>query len=602
MTSSSPKVSIIIPVYNGANYLKEAIDSALSQTYKNIEIIVVNDGSKDGGATERIAKSYGNKIKYYSKENGGVATAINLGIKKMSGEYFSWLSHDDLYYQDKIEKQVNFLANLNFKKVFLYANYSILQNGCITPVVHNHEMLIRKPKYSLLRGCVNGITILIPKTILDEMGEFDEVLKCTQDYDYWRRIEAKYEFVHMEDVLSITRLHPGQDTVVSPKVVEEGDVLWVDMIKKLSTKEKIQYEGTLYNFYFEMVKFLETTPYVGALQYSRDELARLEKELEASQFNPKVSVVIPFYNRVEETLRAIKSALNQTYQNTEIILVDDCSTDDISNVKKYIQKHENVKFLSLDKNAGPAAARNLGIKNATGDYIAFLDSDDEFMPEKIEKQLATMAKHNLDVSYTSYIRRQGDQETVQCDPGLTGIVVPRIISNCTIATPTAVVRKAFLTENNIHFDENFRIGEDTRLWLEIAKQAEILLVNEPLTVVNVGKATHAQDNSKLIIGIKNLIAYLLNDQYYSKYNQDISVLCSYFSKINNDLREDERNRLMHEGPIASTRPAAVSLAPFNKSKVKARVEGSIPYRASRKLYHVSMSAGRRVVKSKRTGK
>ena len=104
-----PMVSIVIPVYNGANYVREAIDSALAQTYKNVEVIVVNDGSKDDGATERICLSYGNKIRYIQKENGGVSSALNMGIKNMKGEYFSWLSHDDKYEIDKIEKQISCL-------------------------------------------------------------------------------------------------------------------------------------------------------------------------------------------------------------------------------------------------------------------------------------------------------------------------------------------------------------------------------------------------------------------------------------------------------------------------------------------------------------
>ena len=91
-----PLVSIVIPVYNGSNYLGQAINSALAQTYKNIEILVINDGSTDDGVTERIAKAYGSQIRYYVKENGGVATALNFGIQKMRGEYFSWLSHDDM--------------------------------------------------------------------------------------------------------------------------------------------------------------------------------------------------------------------------------------------------------------------------------------------------------------------------------------------------------------------------------------------------------------------------------------------------------------------------------------------------------------------------
>ena len=87
---SLPKVSIVIPVYNGSDYLGEAIDSALTQTYPNIEILIVNDGSNDGGATERIARSYGDKVRYVSKDNGGVASALNLAIREMKGDYFSW--------------------------------------------------------------------------------------------------------------------------------------------------------------------------------------------------------------------------------------------------------------------------------------------------------------------------------------------------------------------------------------------------------------------------------------------------------------------------------------------------------------------------------
>ena len=87
----NPKVSIVIPVYNGEDYVNEAIDSALAQTYENCEVIVVNDGSTDN--TEAIVKTYGNKIRYFSKENGGVSSALNVGIEHMEGEYFQYLPH-----------------------------------------------------------------------------------------------------------------------------------------------------------------------------------------------------------------------------------------------------------------------------------------------------------------------------------------------------------------------------------------------------------------------------------------------------------------------------------------------------------------------------
>jgi glycosyltransferase involved in cell wall biosynthesis len=526
-----PLVSIIIPVYNGSNYLKEAIDSALAQTYDNIEIIVINDGSNDNGATEKIAKSYGNKIRYYCKKNGGVATALNLGISKMKGEYFSWLSHDDMYYPEKIEKQILYLQKLENKKVFIYSNFTILKGSNIIPVIHNHEMLTRKKKYGLLRGCVNGITVLIPKSVLDEMGKFDASLRCTQDYDYWRRIEKKYEFIHLEDILSITRLHPTQDST-SQTAVDEGNILWTDMIKKISDTDKAKLEGTVYNFYHEMVKFLKTTPYDETLEYCKNELKKNEIKANKELFNPKVSIIIPFYNRVDTTIAAIQSAINQTYKNIEIILIDDKSTDDISEIKKYIKNRNNITLLSQKNNRGPAAARNRGIKEATGEYIAFLDSDDEFMQEKIKMQIQLMAKRNQEYSYTAYIQRSEKGDKKIGDPELSGIVVPRIINRCTIATPTVVVKRSLLINNNIFFNEKIRIGEDTCFWLEIAKHTEFLYIDKGLTIVNVNNDSHSREVEKQIVGIQNIITYLLNDSYYSKYSYDIAILGHYYHHVN----------------------------------------------------------------------
>ena len=121
-----PLVSIVIPVYNGSNYMREAIDSALAQTYSNIEIIVVNDGSNDGGATRDIALSYGDKIRYFEKENGGVSTALNLAIKNMRGQYFSWLSHDDVYLPEKVQTEIDALRKAGDMSRVVYSNWASL--------------------------------------------------------------------------------------------------------------------------------------------------------------------------------------------------------------------------------------------------------------------------------------------------------------------------------------------------------------------------------------------------------------------------------------------------------------------------------------------
>ena len=126
MNQLNPLVSIIIPVYNGSNYLREAIDSVLAQTYRNIEILVINDGSNDNGSTREIALSYGDQIRYFEKENGGVASALNKGLKEATGDYLSWLSHDDVYLPEKVAKEMEKLLALPDKNAVVFCRHSVM--------------------------------------------------------------------------------------------------------------------------------------------------------------------------------------------------------------------------------------------------------------------------------------------------------------------------------------------------------------------------------------------------------------------------------------------------------------------------------------------
>lgn len=221
------QVSIVIPVYNGADYLGQAIDSALAQTYGNCEILVVNDGSNDGGETERIALSYGDRIRYFSKENGGVSSALNVGIANMAGEYFAWLSHDDEFLPDKIRLQVEFLQGRD--DAVSYGDFEIIDSDS-KPVGTRRERTIAPKlfRYSLLYSHpVHGCTVMIPKRILDEVGGFDESLRTVQDYDLWYRIALSYPFLHQDAVLSRYRLHEKQGTVtVKPECVRERNIFY----------------------------------------------------------------------------------------------------------------------------------------------------------------------------------------------------------------------------------------------------------------------------------------------------------------------------------------------------------------------------------------
>ena len=234
-----PKVSIVIPVNNGSNFLREAIESALAQTYRNIEIIVVNDGSDDQGKTEAIAISYGDKVRYFGKENGGVASALNVGIREMRGEYFSWLSHDDVYYPTKIEAQIQYLRNHKKDAVILYSDYEFIDDMSIflrkkilkdiDPDKFLVELMISNP--------VHGCTTLVPKKCLAEVGLFDESLRTAQDYDLWFRMAKRYAFVHMPQVLLKARMHLHQGSLSLQSFATESNQLIKKCLLDLSAEE-----------------------------------------------------------------------------------------------------------------------------------------------------------------------------------------------------------------------------------------------------------------------------------------------------------------------------------------------------------------------------
>lgn len=273
----NPLVSIIIPVYNGEKYLREAVNSALKQTYKNIEIIIINDGSTDN--TEKIVKSYKDKrIRYFKKENGGVATALNLGIKKMKGKYFSWLSHDDVYFVDKIEKQISALSKINKNKrnkTIIYGNWVLIDKDSKIFDEFRIEKRydIRKlnyPLYPIMKCIVNGCTLLIPKRCFDEIGLFNEKEKTTQDYEMWFRMFPKYDLLFQPNFDVKFRYHEMQGSNTIKNAKPEADNLWMNMIKKLTDEEKIKIDGSLISFYKRTIRFAHQSNYIKTEEYLKN--------------------------------------------------------------------------------------------------------------------------------------------------------------------------------------------------------------------------------------------------------------------------------------------------------------------------------------------
>ena len=565
MKEFKPLVSIIIPVYNGANYVSEAIESAINQTYKNIEIIVVNDGSNDNGKTEKVVLKYKKHIKYISKENGGVSTALNVGIQNMKGEYFSWLSHDDKYEIDKIEKQIEYIKNNNLigKDIILYSDYKLMdKNGkIISNCYKNSYLLNMKPLYSILRGAINGLTLLIPRKAFNDCGYFDEDKRCTQDYELWWKMLKKYKFIHQSIYTAITRYHSNQVSNTSPRVLSEGNPMWISFMEDLSDKEKIDLDGSVYYFYLNMSKFLKDTPYCDAMEYCISKCKELEDNF---KYNKElVSVIIPTYNREEETIRAIKSVLGQDYDNYEIIVVDDCSSLSLDKLYDFVKDKSNIKIISLKKNKGAANARNVGINEASGKYIAFLDSDDEYKPNKLSTQIRLMELCGAKFSHSSYLRKDKVLKPEVIHSGIdSGWVLDKLIYACGIATPTVVLDREFIINNKLYFNSDLVIGEDTCYWIEIAKKTWLLGMDEELTIVNTNEGSAAYNNDKLIIGYKTIIKYVLNDKLLSNFNREVSYLMQDYARLvlgdyEGDFYRKRYEEIMNSKSMKITKPLRV---------------------------------------------
>jgi glycosyltransferase involved in cell wall biosynthesis len=215
---------------------------------------------------------------------------------------------------------------------------------------------------------------------------------------------------------------------------------------------------------------------------------------------PLVSCIIPTYNRAHIVGRAIRSVLNQTYKNIEVIVVDDGSQDNTQEAVLSI-KDERVRYIRLHRNFGVAFARNIGIANARGEFVAFLDSDDYFLPEKIEKQVELMLKdESIGVCYTEVYYEIDNGELVYKEsPRIRGKIYEKLLLFPPhILLPTFLVRKNLL--NNLYFDETKRVGEDTKFMICLSKIANFDFIPLPLCVVDRKVATFSLFRGEVEMG------------------------------------------------------------------------------------------------------
>jgi glycosyltransferase involved in cell wall biosynthesis len=199
-----PTINVIIHTYNNERFIGETIESVLSQTYKDYEIIVVDDGSTDN--TRDALLPYMGKIRYHYKENSGIASAKNAGIRLSKAKYIAFFDHDDLWDPDKLKIQMEYF-NKNPQVGLVYSKYTSFKDG---------KNLRTKPKkgYSgwifaklLSKSIIQTSTVMVKKECLDAIGLFDESFALADEYDLFLRIAREFQCGFVDKELTKYRVH-----------------------------------------------------------------------------------------------------------------------------------------------------------------------------------------------------------------------------------------------------------------------------------------------------------------------------------------------------------------------------------------------------------
>ena len=494
----NPKVVVIMPVYNGSNYMREAIDSALNQTYKNVEVVVINDGSTDGGKTDTIAKSYGDKIKYFVKENGGVSSALNFGIKYIQDNYkdayFCWLSHDDKYTPEKIEKEVKALKGHD-KTTVVFSNFSLFDDkGTIFAATHSEERIKEdqfKGIYPVLKGMVNGDTILVHQDVFNKCGYFDEVNTNAADYRMWLKVFAEFDHIFLKEPLSLYRIHDQQDTVKSPTYNEESDNFWLTAIDEIDDKKAKSWGVTLFKLYADLYIQMKNAGFNKAAEKAYD----LAKKRFAKD-QPSVSVLMPSYNSEKYLESSVNSLLSSDLGDFELIIIDDNSSDNTVKVAESLaEKDFRIKVIKNPRNEGVAVSLNTGLDKMRGKYITRLDSDDTMLPSRLLKQFLLLESGKYDFCATNINLIHENGNLFSTKTYRKTFAPARFLAVFTNPVPNATImyRADIINKNHLRFD-NHTVAEDYCFLLSYLRYGDGTMIDEGLYNYRIREDSLFHDN------------------------------------------------------------------------------------------------------------
>jgi glycosyltransferase involved in cell wall biosynthesis len=557
IANSTPQVSIIIPAYNGDRYITQAIESVISQTYTHWELIVVDDGSTDD--THQVLQPYLDRIRYFYQENQGVAAARNRGIQESQSELIAFLDQDDFFLPDKLAAQVALwssspelgIINSGWRlvneqgetisdiKCWEYLPKLDLETWIVQMPVLPSAMMFSRKWLELVGGfnsefdSVDDADLLLRLALLGcEAAWLPQITVCYRQHDKNVSIQTSLKQANLfiklkQNLFDRPDLPPHIRELENPAFYEAltwmawhlyytgHPVAAVEYYSKSFPYTPYSARKTVIDWMNRLAAIAKAYGFSLTMQSLRN-LPEWQ-QLMASILPKKpvrVSVIISTYNCAAYIVKAVESVINQTYQDWEIIVVDDGSTD---NTCQFLEPYCDLIQYIYQENQGAAIARNRGCELAKGEFLAFLDANDFFLPEKLEKQIACFdADPTLDLVQTGWLIIDKNHEGIyglkpwESAPKLD---LETLVLSKSVRLSAIMLRRKWW-EHLGGFDRRFPQTEDLDFVLRLAlKGCNLVWLKEVLTCDRQHDSNLISSNTQVI---KNM--EIMMEQFFDRSN------------------------------------------------------------------------------------
>lgn len=409
-------ISIVIPIYNAEKYLEECLNSIKNQTYKNFEVIMVNDGSKDD--SETICMNFlrsDSRFRYLKKENGGVSSARNVGLDNVEGDYITFIDADDWVDENHLEILIDgiiknncevaissYMQFINTRETYLINIYSNQEKYLLNYGKMNREKFLTElPKLISINNSFNcAVSKLFSRRLVEDI-RFDSNIIYAEDLDFYFKLYLKVNNVifinaetyiyrqHDESTTSgFSQIHAEQELSVFKKMYETALILGIPTVNYV---RKLQ---TLINFRNDFLENKELLAEYKQFLSDAREIQTYPQKL--------ISIIVPIYNVYPYLQLCLESIESQTYPHFEVLLINDGSRDDSKDIcQEFINKDKRFRYFEQE-NLGISVARNTGILNSNGEFMTFIEGDDFVDPNYLEELYHAALKNDSEIVVASY--------------------------------------------------------------------------------------------------------------------------------------------------------------------------------------------------------